>query len=172
MLASELGLDPVIAKRAALFHDMGKAIDHAYEGSHALIAGKMLRRYNEDPRVINAVEASHDEVPSESIYAPLISVADRLSAMRPGARCDSLDSYVDRVKTLETMAKSHAGVKDAFALQAGREIRVIVEPAQLTDEAARDLARALSREIEESMNYPSTIRVTVIREQRFAETAR
>lgn len=172
MLASELGLDPVIAKRAALFHDIGKAMDHEFEGSHALIAGKMLRRYDEDSRVINAVEASHEEVPAESVYAPLITIADRISAMRPGARCDSLDSYVDRVKTLEDLAKGFNGVKDAFALQAGREIRVIVEPSQLSDEEAQALARSISREIEETMNYPSTIKITVIRELRFCETAK
>ncbi len=172
MLASELGLDPVIAKRAALFHDIGKAIDHEFEGSHALIAGKMLRRYNEDPRVVNAVEASHEEVPPESIYAPLVTIADRISAMRPGARSDSLDSYVDRVKTLERIAKGFEGVKDAFALQAGREIRIIVEPSQLTDQDSRELARSISREIESSMNYPSTIKITVIREQRFCATAK
>jgi len=172
MLASELGLDPVIAKRAALFHDIGKAMDHEFEGSHALIAGKMLRRYDEDSRVINAVEASHEEVPAESVYAPLITIADRISAMRPGARCDSLDSYVDRVKTLEDLAKGFEGVKDAFALQAGREIRVIVEPSQLSDEEAQALARSISREIEETMNYPSTIKITVIRELRFCETAK
>jgi len=172
MLASELGLDPVIAKRAALFHDIGKAMDHEFEGSHALIAGKMLRRYNEDARVVNAVEASHEEVPPESVYAPLVTIADRISAMRPGARCDSLDSYVDRVKTLEDLAKRYGGVKDAFALQAGREIRVVVEPTQLSDDEARELARSISREIEDTMNYPSTIKITVIREQRFCETAK
>jgi len=172
MLASELGLDPIIAKRAALFHDIGKAMDHEFEGSHALIAGKMLRRYNEDSRVVNAVEASHEEVPAESIYAPLVTIADRISAMRPGARCDSIDSYVDRVKALEDIAKSYKGVRDAFALQAGREIRIIVEPSQLGDEDARELARNISREIEDTMNYPSTIKITVIREQRFCETAK
>ncbi len=172
MLASELGLDPVIAKRAALFHDIGKAMDHEFEGSHALIAGKMLKRYDEDPRVVNAVEASHEEVPPESVYAPLVAIADRISAMRPGARSDSLDSYVDRVKTLEELAKGFEGVKDAFALQAGREIRVVVEPTKLGDEEARELARSISREIEDTMNYPSTIKITVIREQRFCETAK
>ena len=172
MLASELGLDPVIAKRGALLHDIGKAMDHEFEGSHALIAGKMLRRYDEDPRVVNAVEASHEEVPPESVYAPLIAIADRISAMRPGARCDSLDSYVDRVKTLEDLARGFEGVKDAFALQAGREIRVIVEPSKLSDDEAQSLARTISREIEDTMNYPSTIKITVIRELRFCETAK
>lgn len=172
MLASELGLDPILAKRAALFHDIGKAIDHEFEGSHAQIAGKMIERYDEDPLVVNAVAASHEEVPAESVYAPLIVVADRISAMRPGARCDSLDSYVDRVKNLEDIAKEFDGVKEAFALQAGREIRVIVEPTQLTDDDSRELARSISRVIEDSMNYPSTIKITVIREQRFCETAK
>jgi ribonucrease Y len=172
MLASELGLDPTLAKRAALFHDIGKAIDHEFEGSHAQIAAKMIERYNEDPIVVNAVAASHEEVPAESVYAPLIVIADRISAIRPGARCDSLDSYVDRVKNLEDIAKGFEGVKEAFALQAGREIRVIVEPTQLSDDDSRELARSISREIENSLNYPSTIKITVIREQRFCETAK
>ena len=172
MLASELGLDPTLAKRAALFHDIGKAIDHEFEGSHAQVAAKMIERYGEDPLVVNAVAASHEEVPAESFYAPLIVIADRISAMRPGARCDSLDSYVDRVKTLEDIAKGFDGVKEAFALQAGREIRVIVEPTQLSDDDSRELARQISREIESSLNYPSTIKITVIREQRFCETAK
>ncbi len=171
MLASELGLDPNIAKRAALFHDLGKAIDHEFEGSHAQAASKILERHNEDGRVVNAVAASHEEVHAESPYAPLVIVADRISAMRPGARTDSLDSYVERVKTLENTAKSFNGVKDAFALQAGREIRVIVEPDTIDDSEAQKLALNLSREIESSMNYPSTIKITVIRETRYCETA-
>jgi ribonuclease Y len=172
MLASEVGLDPVIAKRGALFHDMGKAVDHEFEGSHALIGGRILRRFDEDPRVINAVEASHEEVPAESPYAPLVMIADKVSAMRPGARCDSLDSYVDRVKSLELIARKQTGVRDAFALQAGREVRVIVEPELIGDREAKKLASTITREIEDTLNYPSTIKVTVIREQRFCETAR
>jgi ribonucrease Y len=172
MLASELGLNPNLAKRAALFHDIGKAMDHEFEGSHALMAAKLLERYNEHPSVINAVASSHEEVPATSIYAPLVMIADRVSAMRPGARCDSMDSFVERVKCLESIARSFDGVKDAFALQAGREIRVIVEPNQLSDDDAKQLARDVSREIEDSMNYPSTIKITVIREQRFCETAK
>jgi ribonuclease Y len=172
MLASELGLNPSIAKRAALFHDIGKAIGHEFEGSHAEAAAKMLERHGEHPSVVNAVAASHEEVPATSLYAPLVVIADRISAMRPGARCDSMDSFVERVKALESIARSFEGVKDAFALQAGREIRVLVEPTQLSDDQARELARNLSREIENSLNYPSTIKITVIREQRFCETAK
>ena len=172
MLASELGLDPVIAKRAALFHDLGKAIDHEFEGSHAAAAARILERYNEDPRVVNAVAASHDEVPASSPYAPLVVIADRISAMRPGARSDSLDSYVQRVKALETLAAGFDGVKEAFALQAGREIRVIVEPDRISDQDARELARSISREIENTLNYPSSIKITVIREKRFSEVAK
>jgi len=118
------------------------------------------------------VAASHEEVAAISPYAPLVIIADRVSAMRPGARADSLDSYVERVKTLESIAKGMEGVKDAFAIQAGREIRVIVEPAEVNDEEAKFLAKKLSREIENTMNYPSTIKITVIREQRFSETAK
>lgn len=172
MLASELGLDPVIAKRAALFHDLGKAIDHEFEGSHAAAAARILERYNEDPRVVNAVAASHEEIPASSPYAPLIVIADRISAMRPGARSDSLDSYVQRVKALESLAAGFDGVKEAFALQAGREIRVIVEPDRISDQDARELARSISREIENTLNYPSSIKITVIREKRFSEVAK
>lgn len=172
LLASELGLDPELAKRVGIFHDIGKALDHEHAGSHAAAAASLLRRYGEPAEVVNAVEASHDEVAATSIYAELLKVADALSAARPGARCDSLDGFLQRVRSLETMAREFRGVEEAYAIQAGREIRVVVSPTKLTDDDARTLARNLRRRIEEEMQYPGSIKVTVIREQRFSEAAR
>jgi len=172
LLASELGLDPDIAKRCGLFHDLGKAIDHDYEGSHASSAAMLLKRYGEDDRVVNAVAASHDEVAPESVYAGLLHVADSLSASRPGARANALEGYLQRVRSLEDIARNLPGVSEAYAVQAGREIRVIVEPDRMDDQEARRLARRIRRRIEEELNYPDSIRVTVIREQRFVETAK
>ncbi len=172
LIASELQLDPTIAKRAGLFHDLGKAIDQGHEGSHAGSAANLLRRYGEDPRVVNAVEASHDEVEPASVYAGILRIADALSAARPGARADSQDGYLQRVRTLEELAKRFDGVIDAYAMQAGREIRVIVEPEEIHDAEARLLAMKIRQRIEAELNYPGTIKVTVIREQRFSDTAK
>jgi len=172
LLASELGLDPNLAKRCGLFHDLGKAIDHDYEGSHASSAAMLLKRYGEDERVVNAVAASHDEVAPESVYAGLLRVADALSASRPGARANALEGYRQRVRSLEAIARDLPGVAEAYAVQAGREIRVIVEPERLDDTDARRLARKIRRRIEEELNYPGSIRVTVVRERRFVETAK
>jgi len=171
MLASELGLDPAIAKRAGLLHDIGKAVDHEYEGSHALMGAKILRRYGENEQVINAVEAHHQEVEATSLYAPLLMVADSISATRPGARVESLDAYVKRLERLETIARDIEGVQEVFAIQAGREIRVMVEPSEVQEKDARRIARSIRNRIEDELQYPSTITVTVIREQRFTEIA-
>jgi len=172
LLASELGLDPDLAKRCGLFHDLGKAIDHDYEGSHASSAAMLLKRYGEDERVVNAVAASHDEVAPSSVYAGLLRVADALSASRPGARANALDGYLQRVRSLEDLARHIDGVQEAYAVQAGKEIRVIVEPDKMDDQEARKLARKLRRRIEDELQYPGTIKVTVVREQRFSETAK
>ena len=172
LIASELGLDPVIAKRAGLFHDMGKCVAHEYEGSHAAVAAEILKRNGENPIVVNAVAAHHEEVPAESPYAGLLMVADALSAVRPGARSDSLDGYLRRVKALEDLAKDHDGVKDAYAIQAGREVRVIVEPGKVDDADARRLARLLRNKIEDEMQFPNPVKITVIRESRYIETAK
>lgn len=171
LVASELGLDPDLAKRCGLFHDLGKAIEHDYEGSHSAAAARMLQRYGEDERVINAVAASHEEVPATSVYAGVLGVADAISAARPGARTDTLDGYLQRIRGLERKARQYRGVKDAYAVQAGREVRVIVEPEELSDHDARQLSRDLRRKIEEELSYPGSIKITVIRETRFAETA-
>lgn len=172
LMAQELGLDPVLARRAGLFHDIGKAMADDREGSHATVAADLLARGGEPPEVVNAVAASHQEVPATSPYAGLLLAADAISASRPGARAESLDSYLRRVRQLEDVAKSCEGVQDAYAIQAGREIRVLADAAKLRDDEARALARQIRRRIEEELQYPGTIKVTVIREARFQETAR
>jgi ribonucrease Y len=171
MLASELGLDPILAKRAGLLHDVGKAVEGEYEGSHAHIGAEFVKRHGETAIVANAVAAHHDEVKPESLYAGLVILADTISAVRPGARAESMAGYLQRLERLEKLALSMDGVQQAFAIQAGREIRVVVSPLEVTDEKARDIAKALRRRIEEELQYPSTIKITVIRESRFTETA-
>ncbi len=172
IIASELGLDPNIAKRAGLLHDLGKAIDGEYEGSHALVGAEFVKARGEDAIVVNAVAAHHEEVPPQSLYAGVVILADTISAVRPGARAETMTAYIDRLKTLEDVAKRFPGVNTAYAIQAGREVRVIVDPERASDEQAQDLARQIRDQIEDELQYPSTIRVTVIREQRFVETAK
>jgi len=171
LIASEIGLDPDIAKRAGLFHDIGKAVDEDYEGSHAIVGADVIKQHGEDPRVVNAAAAHHNEVPAESPYAGLVMVADSLSAVRPGARTSSIDGFIQRVRSIEAIAASEHGVSDAYAIQAGREVRVIVEPDVIGDEEARQLARTIRRRIENELNYPGSIEITVIREQRYKEMA-
>ena len=172
LLASELQLDPDIAKRCGLFHDLGKVMSEEEEGSHAVVAANMLQKYGEDPQVVNAVAASHEEVQDISIYSPLLKVADAISAVRPGARADSMDGYVQRIFALEEIAKKIDGVKEVYALQAGRELRVIVEPSSISEMEAQKMARKIRSRIEEDLTYPDTIKVTLIRESRFSETAK
>lgn len=172
LIASELGLDPEIAKRAGLFHDLGKAIDAEYEGSHALIGAEFLKRLGESDVIVNAVAAHHEEVRAESIYAGIVILADTISAVRPGARAELMSSYIERLERLEKLALSIEGVSGAYAIQAGREIRAVVQPSDVSDEEASKIARTLRRRIEDELQYPSTIKVTVIREQRFTETAK
>ncbi|MBI5380781.1 MAG: ribonuclease Y [Opitutae bacterium] len=171
MLASELGLDANLAKRAGLLHDIGKAVDGEYEGSHALIGAEFIKRYGETPIVVNAVAAHHEEVKPETVYAGIVILADTISACRPGARAESMGNYLQRLERLEKLALSLDGVQQAFAIQAGREIRVVVKPDVVSDDKARDLAKVLRQRVEEELQYPSTIKITVIREQRFSETA-
>lgn len=172
MMASELSLDPKIAKRCGLFHDIGKSMPYDMEGSHALVASKLLKKYGEDPIVINAVAAHHEEVPVESIYGHLLMLADSISAKRPGARSECLSGYVQRIKSLEELAKSFTGVADAYAVQAGRELRVIIAPQYNNDLEAKRLAFRIKQKIENDISYPGNIKVTVIREQRYTETAK
>ena len=171
MLASELGLDPAIAKRAGLLHDIGKAIESDYEGSHATIGADFIKRHGETPTVVNAVAAHHEEVPPESVYAGLVILADTVSAVRPGARAESMSSYIQRLDRLESLAASIDGVKQAFAIQAGREVRVVVNPKVVSDDRAGEIAKELRQRVEDELQYPSTIKITVIRECRYSETA-
>ncbi len=171
VMAAELGLNEKQARRAALLHDIGKALTHEVEGSHALIGGELARKYGESAKIVNAIAAHHEEVKAETILAPLVDAADALSGARPGARREVLESYVKRLEDLEAIAKSFPGVDKCFAVQAGREMRIIVEPGKVSDEAAVMLARDVARKIESDMTYPGQIRVTVIRETRATETA-
>lgn len=171
MLASELGLDPQVAKRAGLLHDIGKGIEGDYEGSHAAIGAEFVKRHGETATVVNAIAAHHEEVAPETIYAGLVILADTVSAVRPGARAESMSSYIQRLDRLEKMAKKIDGVRQAYAIQAGREVRVVVNPNVVSDDQAGEIAKKLRQRIEDELQYPSTIRVTVIRESRYTETA-
>ncbi|MFH0954010.1 MAG: ribonuclease Y [Verrucomicrobiota bacterium] len=172
LMASELQLDPQIAKRVGLFHDIGKALDHQVEGSHAIIGADLLRRHNEPAVVYNAVAAHHGEVEAESLYSVLATAADAISASRPGARSETTEIYLKRLEKLEAIANSFRGVEKSFAMQAGREIRVIVEPGKIDDNEAMQLARNISKEIEQQLEYPGQIKITVVRETRCVEYAR
>lgn len=171
LIAAEIGLDPIVAKRSGLFHDLGKAVDEDYQGSHAAVGAAVIKQHGEDARVVNAAAAHHNEVPAESAYAGVVMVADSLSAVRPGARASSMDGFVQRVRSIEEIAVAEHGVNEAYAVQAGREVRVIVAPDLVDDEGARKLARKIRQRIEEQLNYPGTVEITVIREQRYSETA-
>lgn len=172
MLASELGLEPNVAKRAGLLHDIGKSIEGEYEGSHALIGADFIRRYGETTIVVNAVAAHHEEVKPETVYAGLVILADAISASRPGARAESMTNYLERLGRLERLAMTLPGVQQAFAIQAGREVRVLVEPGEVDDLGAMNLSREIARKIESELAYPGQIRVTVVRETRAVDYAR
>jgi len=172
MIAEELGLDGNIALRAGLLHDIGKAVTAEVEGPHAIIGGDIAKRCGEDPIIVNAVAAHHEEVPFSSIYAPIVVIADIISASRPGARRETLAAYIKRLEKLEEIANSFEGVKKAYALQAGREVRIIVEEDRLDDERSSMLAQSIARRIEKEMNFPGQIKVNVIREKRAIEYAR
>lgn len=172
MIASELGLDEQKAKRIGLFHDLGKAIDHEVEGSHAAIGADILRKHNEAKDVIHAVAAHHGEVEPQSLYDVLIMACDTLSASRPGARSETTELYLKRLEQLESIASSFDGVENCFALQAGREVRVAVTPDNIGEGEAQMLARDICQRIEKEMNYPGQIKVTVIRETRSVEYAK
>ncbi len=172
MLAEELGLDGTLALRAGLFHDIGKAVTAEVEGPHALIGADIAKRCGEDSRVVNAIAAHHEEVPFTSIYGPLVVIADTISASRPGARRETFTAYIKRLEKLEEIGLSFEGVKKVYALQAGRELRIIVEEDYLDDEKTAMLARELARKIEKEMSFPGQIKVNVIREKRAIEYAR
>jgi ribonuclease Y len=172
IMASELGLNEKQARRAALLHDIGKAVDHEVEGSHAIIGAELARKYGESPKIVNAIAAHHEDVKAETILAPLVDAADALSGARPGARRDSLESYVRRLEELERISNSFKGVEKSYAVQAGREIRILVQSEQISDEEAQLMVREIARKIENEMTYPGQIKVTVIREVRAVDYAR
>ncbi len=172
MIAAELGADVAIAKMGGLLHDLGKAIDHEVEGTHALIGAEYCKRYGVNDRVINCIASHHHEVEQECVEAIIVEAADAISGARPGARRESLETYIKRVRMLEDIANSFQGVEASYALQAGREVRVIVRPEDIDDLAAITLAREISRRIEESMQYPGQIKVQVIRETRAIDYAK
>jgi ribonuclease Y len=172
IMAAELGLNEKQARRAALLHDIGKAVDHEVEGSHAIIGAELARKYGESPKIVNAIAAHHEDVKAETILAPLVDAADALSGARPGARRDSLESYVRRLEELERISNAFKGVEKSYAVQAGREVRIIVQSDAISDEEAGLMAREIARKIESEMTYPGQIKVTVIREVRSVEYAR
>ena len=172
LLAAEIGVDVRMAKRAGLLHDIGKSVDHEMEGSHIQIGVELFRKYKESPLVINAVEAHHGDVEPESLIACIVQAADTISAARPGARRETLETYTNRLKQLEDITNSFKGVEISFAIQAGREIRVMVVPEQVSDADMILLARDLSKQIEQELEYPGQIKVSVIRESRVIDYAK
>ena len=172
ILAAELGADVELSKQSGFLHDIGKAMDHNQEGTHAMLGAEYCKRYGVNEVVINAVASHHHEVEQESIEAVIAEAADAISGARPGARREDLEAYIKRIKSLEDLSKSFDGVKEAFAIQAGREVRVIVKPENIDDLTSTRLARDIAKKIEETMKYPGQIKVTVIRETRAVEFAK
>lgn len=172
MLASELGADVKLAKRGGLLHDIGKAIDHEVEGTHHAIGSALAKKCGEKDMVVNCIAAHHGDVETECVEAALVAAADALSAARPGVRRESIENYIQRLETLEKMAKSYDGVEKCYAIQAGREVRLIVKPESVSDELSWTIARELAAKIEQEMTYPGQIKVTVVRESRFVEYAK
>lgn len=172
VMASELGVDVQLAKRAGLLHDLGKAIDHEVEGPHALIGADLARRMNEPKAIVHAIEAHHGDVEAATVEAVLVQAADAISAARPGARRETLESYIKRLEKLEAIANAHKGVEKTYAMQAGREIRVMVKPDQISDTDSVVLARDIAKQIEDELEYPGQVRVMVIRESRAVDYAK
>ena len=172
IMAEELGLDAKLARRAGLLHDIGKALDHDMEGTHVEIGVEILKKFKENPLVINAVEAHHGDVEPQTLEAVLVQAADAISASRPGARRETLEAYIKRLENLESIADSFDGVEKSFAIQAGREVRIIVKPEKITDDQMTLLARDVSKRIEEEMDYPGQIKVNIIRETRVVDYAK
>ncbi len=172
VMADELGLDSAIARRAGLLHDIGKAMDHEIEGGHPEIGANFLKRFNESPIILNAVAGHHGDVAPDNPYTPLVSAADAISASRPGARRETLERYIKRLEKLEEIAGGFSGVQNAYAIQAGREIRVIVSADEVDDESATKIARDIANKVESEMDYPGEIQITLLREVRCIEYAR
>ena len=172
VVAAELGLDPALAKRAGLLHDLGKAIDHEVEGPHAVIGADLARRLGENKEIVHCIEAHHGDVEPQTVEAVIVQAADAISAARPGARRETLESYIKRLEKLESLAESHPGVEKSYAMQAGREIRVMVKPEEISDADATLMARDLAKQIEEELQYPGQIKVMIIRESRAIDYAK
>ena len=172
LMAAELGVDITLAKRAGLLHDIGKAVNHEIEGPHAVVGAEIIKRYGESEPVVNGVASHHNDVPPVGPLGILVSAADAISASRPGARSESTATYLKRIEDLEKIASAMAGVEKAFAVQAGRELRVFVQPDKVNDEEAFALARNIASKIQNELQYPGQIKVTVIRETRCVEVAK
>jgi ribonuclease Y len=172
MISSELGLDPVLARRIGFFHDIGKALDHTVEGAHAAIGADLLKRNGESDMVANSVAAHHGDIQAEGVYGVLCAAADAISSSRPGARNESMGVYVQRLEKLEAIANSFPGVKKTFAVQAGREVRVLVDPVQVSDNDAIVMAREICQQISANLQFPGQIRVVIVRETRCVEYAK
>jgi ribonuclease Y len=172
IMAGELKVDIKLAKRAGILHDIGKAIDHEHEGSHQAIGAAMAKKYGENAKIVNAIEVHHGEGDPITVEAALVAAADALSAARPGARKESLERYLKRPETLEEIATSFNGVDKCYAIQAGREVRIIVKPEEVNDDLSAQLSRNLAKKIEEELTYPGQIKITVIRESRYVKYAR
>ena len=172
IMASELGVDVVTAKRAGLLHDLGKAIDHEVEGPHAVIGAELARRYGEKPAIVHAIEAHHGDVDPNTVLDVLVQAGDAISASRPGARRESAENYIKRLEKLEEIANSHEGVERTYAMQAGREVHVMVQPDKISDAESMVLAHDIAHQIEEEMEYPGQVRVVVIRESRAVDIAK
>jgi ribonuclease Y len=172
VIAAEVGADVQIAKTGGLLHDIGKAVDHEIEGPHAAIGATIAQRNNLSPKIVNAIGAHHQEIEYTCIESPIVQIADAISASRPGARGETMDAYVKRLEDLQAIADSFQGVERSFAVQAGREVRILVRPEEIDDLTATRLARDIVRKIEEQLTYPGQIKVTVIRETRAVEYAK
>ena len=172
LMAAELGVDVAMAKRAGLLHDLGKSIDHEVEGSHVQLGADLARKYKENPVIVNAIEAHHGDVEPKTVIAVLVQAADAVSAARPGARRENVENYIRRLEKLEELTGSYPGVEKSYAIQAGREVRIMVKPEEVSEDNKVILARELAHKIESELEYPGQIKVNVIRETKATEYAK